>query len=153
MIDILKNKINELLELRVVRYLFVAIAATLVDLLIFWLLTGVGGVDYRFSATTGYLLGTFVNYQLGVMFVFESEQRYSRKVEILFVYAITLTSAGVNLGILYVLHQLNGMNLVYAKLISLGICFFYNFTIKKVFIFGDKPNDDTEQLPDAEESL
>jgi len=129
--------ISEALKMKIVRYFFVAVAATLTDIAILWGLTDLAAIHYLIAATAGYLIGTWVNYQLGVMFVFESESKHSKRMEILFVYAVTLTSAGINAAVLWYLCDINDLHLAVAKFISLGICFFYNFTMRKVFIFSE----------------
>jgi len=146
MIDLTVKTISELIQMKIVRYLFVAVAATLTDILVLWLMKEFAGINYLVAATAGYLIGTYVNYILGVMFVFESESRHSKRKEILFVYAVTLTSAGINAGVLFYLHELHGLHLVTAKFISLGICFFYNFTMRQMFIFGETEDEPQPNL-------
>jgi len=138
MIEFTQKKIVELLQTKMVRYFFVAVAATLTDILILWLMTELTSINYLIAATAGYLIGTYVNYLLGVMFVFESESRHSKRMEILFVYAVTLTSAGINAALLWYLCGQHEMHLAIAKFISLGVCFFYNFSMRHMFIFGEK---------------
>ena len=133
-----KNKIiQDILQRKIVRYFFVALMSTLTDILILWTLNEYTTINYLISATLGYLIGTYVNYILGVIFVFESESKHSKLKEIIFVYAVTLTSAGVNVAVLDFIHQCHGYSLVIAKFISLGICFFYNFSMRHFFIFGE----------------
>lgn len=132
-----KQQITKLFKTKMVRYFFVAVAATLTDILILWLLTNSVGINYLIAATAGYLIGTYVNYLLGVMFVFESESKHSKRKEIAFVYAVTLTSAGINATILWFLCDRNAIHLAVAKFVSLGICFFYNFSMRQLFIFGE----------------
>ena len=142
MITSTQKKVLELLQTKMVRYFFVAVAATLTDIAILWAMTDFMAVNYLVAATVGYLVGTYVNYLLGVMFVFESESKHSKRMEIIFVYAVTLTSAGINVLILWYLCDKHEMHLAIAKFVSLGICFFYNFSMRHMFIFGE-----SEEIP------
>jgi len=67
---------------RILRYFIVGGVAATVDIGFFFLVAKLARVNYLVVAPLGFVLATWVNYQLSIRHVFQSGVRFSRKREI-----------------------------------------------------------------------
>ena len=133
--------------MKIIRYFFVAGAAAVVDIGIFFLFAKLAGYDYLLVGCVGFLIATAVNYFLSVKHVFESGVRHTKRNEIILVYAVSLVWLAINQLVLYVMIEHAQSDLMLAKLAATGICFFWNFSARHFIVF--RQNATTNATTDA----
>ncbi len=115
------------------RYFFVGGTAAVVDLLMYTVLLKYGGFHYMLAAFCAYMTGLAWNHFLCVLWVFES--KHNRAKEFLMVFFIALGGLLWTWFILYVLIDLANLDPVIAKMISQILVLFWNFTMRKFYVF------------------
>lgn len=121
--------------MRVLKYFFVGSCAALVDVGLFFIFAKVLDYNYLLVAFFTFILATFVNYYLSIKFVFQSGKKFNKKQEILLVYIVSASSLALNLLLLYLFHERLFVDVFYSKIIVTGLLFFYNYSIRRFFIF------------------
>jgi len=121
--------------LKIVKYFFVGGTAAVVDVGLFFIFAKFLGFNYLIVGFFTFLIATFVNYYLSIKFVFESGKKFKKRKEIFLVYLVSASSLGLNLLLLYILHEWIKLDIGFAKIIVTGLLFFYNYAIRKFFIF------------------
>jgi putative flippase GtrA len=126
--------------LQIVRYFFVGGVAAVVDVAIFATLIKVFGLHYLVAGAVGFLVATWVNYVLSVRHVFAAGARFSRRKEVLAVYAVSAMGLFWNQVVLYVGVEMLDLNVYLAKISAIGLVFFWNYFSRKHFVFasGDR---------------
>jgi len=122
--------------LQIVRYFFVGGAAAVVDVAVFAALINLLGVHYLFAGAAGFLLATWVNYVLSVRHVFAAGVRFSRRRELLAVYAVSAVGLLWHQAALYAGVELLAINVYAAKVGAIALVFFWNFFLRKHFVFA-----------------
>ena len=122
---------------KIVRYFFVGGAAAFVDFTIFAVFAYFLGLPWFPVAVVGFLIGTFVNYELSIRHVFASEVRFSRKYEVLLVFLVSSVGLAINQAALWVSIEVLMWNMLIAKLLATLIVFFWNFGLRHNFIFKE----------------
>lgn len=91
--------------------------------------------NYLLAATFGFLIGVAVNYILSVVWVFTQRQIASRAKEMTFFLVISGIGLLLNLGIIAAL--VSGLKIDYraAKAFSTVVVFFWNFLVRKKFLY------------------
>jgi len=125
--------------MKIVRYFFVGGAAATVDIGWFFLFAKVAGFNYLVVAPFGFLLATWVNYQLSVRHVFQSGVRFSRGREIILIYVISAVGLLVNQAVLFGLVEQLGAELMMAKLTATATVFFWNYFARNNYLFAPPP--------------
>jgi len=115
------------------RYFFVGGSAAVVDLLVFTVLIQYAGFHYIVAAFIAYMCGLAWNHILCVIWIFES--KHQRIHELLIVFSIALGGLLWTWLILYVAITLLGIDPVIAKMISQILVLFWNFTMRKFYVF------------------
>jgi len=123
---------------KIVRYLFAGGAAAVVDFGFFSLLTKGLGFPWAPIALFSFLLATLVNYQLSVRYVFESGTRFSRHHEAFLVFVVSGVGLALNQIILWLLIERAAWDMLIAKIVATGGVFFWNYGIRRNFIFKVK---------------
>ena len=121
---------------RLARYFFVGGVAAVVDIGLFMLFAGYFGLPYLRVAVASFVVATLVNYLLSVRLVFVSGQRFSRRWEIVLVYAVSGVGLAINQAMLYLGVDVLRASLLLAKLAATGTVFFWNYIARRVFVFG-----------------
>ncbi len=121
--------------MKIVKYFFVGGTAAVVDVGLFFIFAKFLGFNYLIVGFFTFLIATFVNYYLSIKFVFESGKKFKKRKEIFLVYLVSASSLGLNLLLLYILHEWIKLDIGFAKIIVTGLLFFYNYAIRKFFIF------------------
>lgn len=120
-------------HMQFLRYFFVGGSAAVVDLLVFTLLVTYVGMHYILAAFVAYMCGLMWNHFLCIAWVFESKHHRSK--EFLMVFLIALGGLLWTWLILWMLISLAGMDEVIAKMISQILVLFWNFTMRKFYVF------------------
>jgi putative flippase GtrA len=93
-------------------------AAACVDIGLFMLFAQGLGWPYLRVAAGSFVAATLVNYVLSVRFVFVSGARFSRRWEVVLVFAVSAVGLAINQMILAACVEIAGFNLLFAKLTS-----------------------------------
>ncbi len=97
-------------------------------------------LPYLPVAAGSFVVATFVNYFLSVRHVFESGIRFGKQFEIGLVFVVSALGLAVNQTILWIAVAKFGVELLAAKLEATAVVFFWNYAIRRYYIFG-KPNE------------
>ena len=125
--------------MRILRYFVVGGVAATVDIGFFFLFAKLAGFNYLVVAPLGFVLATWVNYQLSIRHVFRSGARFSRGREILLVYAVSAIGLLINQAVLYVLVDRVGAELMLAKFTATVTVFFWNYAMRNNYVFATPP--------------
>ena len=121
--------------MQIIKYLFVGGSAAVVNIGIFLIFAKLLGFHYLIVNFFGFLLATFVNYILSIKFVFQSQAKYQKKREISLVYLVSAIGLALDTMLLFVFIEIFLIEIMIAKLISTGVVFFWNYGMRKRFIF------------------
>lgn len=124
------------LDRSIVRYFLVGGIAAVVDISIFSIFAKVLGYNYIFIGAISFTVATFVNYILSIRFVFQSCVRYSKRSEVIVVYAVSAAGLLINLIVLYLCIGIFHVEKIISKVIATGIVFFWNYFIRKYYVFN-----------------
>jgi putative flippase GtrA len=129
---------------RILRYFVVGGVAATVDIGFFFLFAKLAGFNYLVVAPLGFVLATWVNYQLSIRHVFRSGARFSRGREIVLVYAVSAIGLLINQAVLYVLVDRVGAELMLAKFTATVTVFFWNYAMRNNYVFAQSPRRNAE---------
>ena len=121
------------IHIQFLRYFFVGGSASVVDLLVYSILITVVDTHYALAAFLGYMFGLSWNYVISLAWVFES--KHNRVKEILMVFCIAIGGLLWTWLILYILIDFAGIDAIIAKILSQIIVLFWNFGMRKYYVF------------------
>ncbi len=81
------------------------------------------------------MVATLVNYLLSIKHVFESGIRFEKKMELFWVYVVSLVGMAIDLATLYICIDVTGVEMMASKLVATGVVFFWNYYARKRFVF------------------
>jgi len=116
-------------------FLYVGIAATLVDFILYSLLVGFDITNYMIAIVIGYLSGFLISFFLTRRYVFSTIRIEKVHHEFFVVAGITLVGLLLNLLIVYVLTNI-AVDSYTARAIAIAIVFFFNYFARKGFVYG-----------------
>ena len=125
--------------MKILRYLIVGGVAASVDIGFFFLFAKLAGFNYLVVAPLGFVLATWVNYQLSVRHVFRSGARFTRGREIFLVYVVSVIGLLINQAALFVLVDRLGAELMLAKFTATIMVFFWNYGTRNKYVFAPRP--------------
>lgn len=114
-------------------YLIVGGIATVSEWIWFFFLDK-AAVHYTIATVIAYALSTFVNWLAGRIIMFKNTNQSILK-EILEIYLASIIGLILNLIIMWVAVDLFSFREFPSKIIATGIVFFYNFLVRKLFIY------------------
>jgi putative flippase GtrA len=120
------------------RYFLVGGVAATVDIGWFFLFAKLAGFNYLAVAPLGFVLATWVNYQLSVRYVFRSGIRFSRGREIVLVYVVSAVGLLINQAVLYGLVDQLAAELMLAKFTATATVFFWNYFARNNYLFAQR---------------
>jgi putative flippase GtrA len=112
-------------------------AGAVVDFSVFALLIYRLDVGYLWAGVAGFACATLANYLVSIRLVFQSGTRFSRLHELAMVYAVSATGLVWHQMILYVCVESHGIHVMLAKVIAVGAVFFWNYFLRRNFVFAD----------------
>jgi len=121
--------------MKIFKYLSIGIVASLVDILLFSLFAKFLGFNYLIVGFFSFIIATGVNYILSIHYVFESGIKHSKKKEIILVYIISAIGLLINLSMLYLFIDFLNFEMIFSKILSAGIVFFWNYFARSVYVF------------------
>jgi len=121
---------------QLIRYAVFGMLSTLVDLTCLYGLTEYAGLHYAFSVAAAFTLGVLSNHGINVLWVFPARQHRIVK-ELYFVFGISLIGLGLSELIIIGLVEKAQINYMHAKIVSLGLVFFWNFGCRRKWVFSN----------------
>lgn len=118
-----------------VRYVGVSSIGVLVDLAIFFVFAKLLRFNYLWVAGIGFIIATFVNYELCVRFVFEREARFNKHHELLLIFIVSGMGLLLTQVILYIMVSYTKIELMTSKISATFIVFLWNYAARKHYIF------------------
>lgn len=91
-------------------------------------------INYLISVTVAFLIATGVNYYFSRL-IFKSS-RFDKTKVISLVYFVSFMGLLLNLFFMWILFDILNIYSLFAKIIATGIVFFWNFLLRKYFIFS-----------------
>lgn len=110
----------------------------MVDIGLFFLFAKLFGYNYLIVGCMGFTLATALNYFLSIRFVFRSGVRFAKHTELTFIYIVSLLGLVLNQGILYVLVENAGSELMLSKFAATGAVFLWNFSARNLIVFRER---------------
>ncbi|MEM9255020.1 MAG: GtrA family protein [Pseudomonadota bacterium] len=117
------------------RYAVAGGAAAAFDLTFFLVFSTWLGYHYLVIGGIGFLLATAINYQISIRIVFQSGIQFGKKQEIAAVYAVSGVGLILHECILYLAVAKFGLMGITGKIIATGAVFFWNYLIRKYYVF------------------
>lgn len=105
----------------------------MVNLVAYGFLTEGMAMHYLLAAVIGYTVGFLWNYIFSLLWIFKS--RHSRMKEVVMVVVITIGGLGWTELFLYLFVEYGALHHMTAMLITLWIVLFWNFGMRKLFVF------------------
>ena len=122
--------------MKIVRYFLVGGAAATVDLLLFGLLTLVVGIHWFVAAALSFVPATTLNYLLSIRLVFDSQARFSRRLEVSLVFAVSAIGLAINELLLWIAIDGLDLPLLVSKVLGSGGVFLWNYVLRAYYIFS-----------------
>lgn len=117
-----------------VRYIGVGGVAFIADFTLLAILT-LAGVHYLPAALVAFLLGTWVNYQMAVRWVFTYRAIDTRGTEFGLFLLVGVVTLGVSLGLMTLLVEGLAMHVLLAKCVATAFTLVANFAGRRVLLF------------------
>ena len=121
----------------VILYLIFGVLTTLVNLISYFLLTDVAGVNYLFSNVLAWVLSVLFAYGTNRVWVFQSQAKGTAAIlkEMLSFFGARLFSGGLDMGIMFVCVSLIGLPDGVIKILSNILVIVLNYLFSKLWIF------------------
>ena len=119
----------------IIKYFFVGGSAAIVDVGLFFIFAKYLSYPYLLVGFVTFIIATFVNYYLSIKFVFDSGTRFKKQNEIIVIYIVSAISLALNLFLLYIFHETLFFDVGLSKIVVTGLLFFFNYFIRKFFVF------------------
>lgn len=116
-----------------VLYFIVGAGATIAEWVVFYLLEERLDIHYMVATGIAFFLSTFVNWALGRIIMFKSDQGIWR--ELAKIYLTSIAGFLMNILIMWIAIQKFGFDEMISKMAATGIVFFWNFIIRKLIIY------------------
>ena len=120
-------------RLQFFRYLFVGGSSAVLHIMIFTILLEAMQMHYLLANFFAFIGGVSWNYGFGILWVFTSKHR--RRVECGMVFAISFLGLLWNQLLLYLFVEYAHMQPLLANIIAIWIVLFWNFGMRKKFVF------------------
>ena len=121
--------------MRIARYFLVGGVAAGVDFVLFVVAVKGLAVGWMPAGIVSFCFATLVNYSLSVKYVFSSGVRFQRGQEILLVFLVSGVGLVVNQAALATLIEGAGWDPLMAKIGATSAVFFWNYGVRRYFIF------------------
>lgn len=121
--------------MKIVRYFFVGGICAFIDIALFSIFASYLKFPWATVSVITFTIAILVNYLLSIRFVFQSGVKYKKHYELLGVFIISTAALLLSQIFLYLFIEAMHLNLVFAKCLTTGILFFWNFYGRKKIIF------------------
>ncbi|MDH3998428.1 MAG: GtrA family protein [Desulfuromonadales bacterium] len=117
------------------RYALIGGVCTVADLSLFLFLTKWLQLHYLAAGTVSFSLAVVLNYYLCINFLFTSGIRFTKSIELVSFFAISLTGLLIHHLFLYLSVERFDFDLLISKVIATAGVFFWNYLSRKLFVF------------------
>lgn len=117
------------------RVVVVSVLALLVDAGTLALLVHGTPLSYQLAGFLGFMAGLAVNYVLSVSWAFQKRRITDRRLECLLFVSVGILGAGWNALFLWLGVEVLEVSLPFAKTVSVGLVFFWNYGVRKYSLF------------------
>lgn len=114
--------------------------ALIVDMTILWMLVHFLSWNYLAAATTSFLAGAVVAYELSVKLAFKQHRLQDRRAELVSFVAIGAMGLAVNAAVIFVMVRYLGLYYLIAKCVAAGFTFMCNFIARRQILFVKQPS-------------
>lgn len=118
------------------RYLGAAIVGASVDFSVFGVLIYGPGVHYLAAGVAGFVLATLANYLVTIRWVFPGLSRFPRSRELMAIYLVSAVGLLWHQAILWGCVERLSMHVMLAKVLAVGVVFFWNYGARRRWIFA-----------------
>ena len=118
-----------------VRYSAASVLALALDFGAYIGLIRLAGVDYLVAAPAGFALGLATIYTVSIGWVFRQRRLRDARAEFVLFASLGLAGMALNQLIIYAGVELLGLSYEFAKLVSAGVVFCFNFASRKLLLF------------------
>jgi putative flippase GtrA len=122
---------------RFVRYFLVGGTAAAVDIGLFLGLISIGW-SYQWAGILGFTIATAVNFLLAKRYVFH-DRNGKRMQEIVGTYLVSGVGLLLNQFILWICIERILLSALFGKLVATGMVFFWNYFIRNLYVFKNRP--------------
>ena len=119
---------------QIVCYLCVGAGATLVEWVVFYLQTQVWAIHYAFATTLAFVISTFANWFFGRIVLFRASDGGLVQ-ELIRIYLASVIGLVLNLIIMFALVDKLSCDEMLSKIVATGLVFFWNYGIRRMFIY------------------
>ena len=130
----IRNKINKIPKYQFIRFSLSGTIATLIDIILLYILTEYVGIWYLISSIFSFMAGSIAHFNISRHWVFKNHQqtfwRQYRSFFIIHLGGLTINTAG-----LYILVQFLHLYYILAKLMVVVLGVSWTFTANKKFTF------------------
>ena len=121
--------------MKIAQYFLIGCVAATADIGVYSIAVKYLQINWFNAALLSFAIGITINYLLSVRYVFESEARFEKQTEVILVILVSGIGLILNQCILWGLIEIVNCEEVISKIISTGVIFFWNYGIRKLFIF------------------
>ena len=131
----MKNK--KLIE-QIIKFVIVGGIATIIDFSIFHILHNILNANVVYSNVIAFSISVIYNYIASVKWVFEVDEKKSKKKQLVFFFALSIIGLLINTIIVHlwvdILHFDSKIQSLFGKAIATGIVMVFNFVTRKIFL-------------------
>jgi putative flippase GtrA len=109
--------------------------ALVVDMAILWALVHFLSWNYLAAATTSFLAGAVVAYEISIRLAFRQHRLKDRRAELATFVAIGIVGLAVNAAVMFVSVKYFGLHYLIAKCVAAGFTFMCNFIARRQILF------------------
>jgi len=121
-----------------IRYLFAGGTATVADMTSLFILNNFFHINHLVAAAIGFTIGVITNYSMNIALVFKSTGKIKKEFSLFVI--IGLGGLLWTELILWILVDNFGLYLMFAKVVAVGLVLFWNFFMRKKFVFPAEPS-------------
>jgi putative flippase GtrA len=129
------ERLSPLFRFKILRYLAVGAVGASIDIAIFSIATYLLLLPWLLSSIISSLVSTLAGYYLSIRFVFKSGVCYKQYQEISGVFLISFIAFSMHQFLLYFFIEILNINMIIAKIITIGLIFFFNYFSRSMIIF------------------
>jgi putative flippase GtrA len=131
--------------MQIIKYAYIGGLCTVVDFTIFIIFTKVFSLHYLLVSTASFSVAVLLNYYLCINHLFQGGVRFTRSMEVLSFFIISVIGLLIHQSILYCAVDFLGVEIVSSKAIATASVFTWNYLGRKCFVFRP-PQSDTGKV-------
>ena len=129
------NKLfHRITELPIIRYFFMAILIVGLEVFVYYLLNSFLGVNYLLAVPLSMTLSIVLNWYISKKLVFK-QSKYKNSTEIMLVLISSIIGIAIQISITFIAVEILNLLPIIGKVAGISTTFFWNFYVRKLFIF------------------